>query len=136
MEREVRERFERIEALLRAGVERGNQMHAQFNERMERAEKRMERAEKRTERAEKRMELSEKRMEHAEQRMEHAEQRMEKFDRRLEAMRRLVEAGMKIVTRMGQRQQAMEEAIRDLAKSQKAFLDSLRKGGNGSRHAL
>jgi len=129
MEREVRERFERIEALLRAGVERGNQMHAQFNERMERAEKR-------TERAEKRMELSEKRMEHAEQRTEHAEQRMEKFDRRLEAMRRLVEAGMKIVTRMGQRQQAMEEAIRDLAKSQKAFLDSLRKGGNGSRHAL
>jgi hypothetical protein len=101
MEREVRERFERIEALLRAGVERGNQMHAQFNERMERAE-----------------------------------HRMEIFDRRLEAMRKLVEAGMKIVTRMGQRQQAMEEAIRDLAKSQKAFLDSLRKGGNGSRRAL
>jgi DNA-directed RNA polymerase sigma subunit (sigma70/sigma32) len=104
MEREVRERFERIEALLRAGVERGNQMHAQFNERMELSEKRLERA----------------------------EQRMEIFDRRLEAMRKLVEAGMKIVTRMGQRQQAMEEAIRDLAKSQKAFLDSLRKGGNGS----
>ena len=114
MEREVRERFERIEALLRAGVERDNQTHAQFKERME---------------------LSEKRLERAEQRMEHAEQRMEKFDRRLEAMRKLVEAGMKIVTRMGQRQQAMEEAIRDLAKSQKAFLDSLRKGGNGSRHA-
>jgi TPP-dependent 2-oxoacid decarboxylase len=106
MEREVRERFERIEALLRAGVERGNEMHAQFNERMKRAEKRME--------------LSDK--------------RMEIFDRRLEAMRKLVEAGMKIVTRMGQRQQAMEEAIRDLVKSQKAFLDSLRKGGNGSRH--
>jgi len=107
MEREVRERFERIEALLRAGAERGNQMHAQFNERMDRSEQRLERA----------------------------EQRMEVFDRRLEAMRKLVEAGMKIVTRMGQRQQAMEEAIRDLAKSQKAFLDSLRKGGNGSRHA-
>jgi MoaA/NifB/PqqE/SkfB family radical SAM enzyme len=67
--------------------------------------------------------------------MERAEQRMEVFDRRLEAMRKLVEAGMKIVTRMGQRQQAMEEAILDLAKSQKAFLDSLRKAGNGSRHA-
>ena len=92
MERGVRERFERIEALLRAGVERGNQMEARFNE------------------------------------------RREIFDRRLEAMRKLVEAGMKIVTRMGQRQHAMEEAIRDLAKSQKAFLDSLRKGGNGSRH--
>jgi hypothetical protein len=93
MERDVRERFERIEALLCAGVERGNQMEARFNE------------------------------------------RMEIFDRRLEAMRKLVEAGMKIVTRMGQRQHAMEEAIRDLAKSQKAFLDSLRKGGNGSTPA-
>jgi hypothetical protein len=112
MEREVRERFERMEALLRAGIERGNQMHAQFNERMERAEQRMERSEQRTERA---------------------EQRMEIFDRRLETMRKLVEAGMKIVMRMGQRQQEMEEAIRDLAKSQKAFLDSLRKAGNGSR---
>lgn len=98
MEREVRERFERIEALLRAGIERGNQVHAQFNERLERSE-----------------------------------QRLEIFDRRLEAMRKLVEAGMKIVMRMG-RQKAMEEAIRDMAKSQKAFLDSLRKGGNGSRH--
>jgi predicted secreted acid phosphatase len=105
MEREVRERFERMEALLRVGIERGNQMHAQFHERMERAEQRTERA----------------------------EQRMEIFDRRLEAMRKLVEAGMKIVMRMGQRQQEMEEAIRDLAKSQKAFLDSLRKAGNGSR---
>ena len=93
MEREVRERYERMEALLRAGVERGNQMEARFNE------------------------------------------RREIFDRRLEAMRKLVEAGMKIVTRIWQRQHAMEEAIRDLAKSQKAFLDSLRKGGNGSRHA-
>jgi hypothetical protein len=99
MERDVRERFERIEALLRAGVERGNQTHTQFNERMERAE-----------------------------------QRMEIFDRRLEAMRKLVEAGMKIVMRMGQRQRALEDTVRDLAKSQKAFLDSLRRGGNGSRH--
>jgi exonuclease VII small subunit len=129
MEREVRERYERMEALLRAGIERGNQMHAQFNERMDRAEKR---AQNRLERAEQRLELADKR---SEQRLERSEQRMEIFDRKLEAMRKLVEAGMKIVTRMGQRQQAMEEAIRDLAKSQKAFLDSLRKGGNGSRHA-
>src|SRR5580765_2468981 len=115
MEREVRERYERMEALLRAGIERGNQMHAQFNERMDRAEKR---AQNRLERAEQRLEHADKR---SEQRMERSEQRMEIFDRRLEAMRKLVEAGMKIVTRMGQRQQAMEEAIRDLAKSQKAF---------------
>jgi hypothetical protein len=92
MEREVRERFERIEALLRAGVERGNQMETRFNG------------------------------------------RVEIFDRRLEAMRKLVEAGMKFVMRMGQRQRALEDTVRDLAKSQKAFLDSLRRGGNGSRH--
>jgi len=28
MEREVRERYETLEALLRGGIERGNQMHA------------------------------------------------------------------------------------------------------------
>lgn len=66
--------------------------------------------------------------------MELADKRMDLFDRRLEATRKLVEAGMRIMMRMGQRQRAMEEAIRELAKSQKAFLDSLRKGGNGSRH--
>jgi DNA repair exonuclease SbcCD ATPase subunit len=112
MEREVRERFERMEALLHAGIERGNQMDAQFNERMDRAEKRME--------------LSERRL-------DRAEQRMEKFDLRLEATRKLVEAGMKIVVRMEERHRALEETVRELAKSQKAFLDSLRKGGNGSR---
>jgi hypothetical protein len=80
------------------------------------------------------MELADKRMDRSEQRLERAEQRMEIFDRRLETTRKLVEAGMKILTRMGQRQQTVEDAIRELAKSQKAFLDSLRRGGNGSRH--
>ena len=98
MERDVRERFERIEALLHAGAERGNQMEIRFNQRMERAE-----------------------------------QRMEKFDLRLEATRKLVEAGMKIVVRIEDRHLALEETVRELAKSQKAFLDSLRKSGNGSR---
>ena len=119
MEREVRERFERIEALLHAMAECGNQMEIRFNQRMEGAELRMERAEQR--------------MERADQRMERAEQRMEKFDLRLEATRKLVEAGMKIVVRIEDRHLALEETVRELAKSQKAFLDSLRKGGNGSR---
>ena len=56
-------------------------------------------------------------------------ERREIFDRRLEAMRKLVEAGMKIVTRMGQRQQALEDVVRDLAKSQKAFLTPCEKAG-------
>jgi DNA repair exonuclease SbcCD ATPase subunit len=134
MEREVRERYERMEALLRAGIERGNQMDARFNERMDRAEKRMELADKRMDRVDKRMDRAEQRMDRSEQRLERAEHRTEIFDCRLETTRKLVEAGMKIMVRMGQRQQAVEDAIRELTKSQKAFLDSLRKGGNGSRH--
>ena len=53
------------------------------------------------------------------QRMDRAEERSEKFDRQLQATRKLVETGMKVVVRMDQRH--------------KAFLDSLKKGGNGSR---
>lgn len=128
MEREVEERYERMEALLRAGIERGNEMEKRFQERMEKAD-----------------EKAERRYQEAMQRMDRSEQRMKVFDRRLEATRRLVEAGMKIVAGIGRRQRATEEALRELAvshkdlkqtlhelaKSQKAFLDSLRRGGNG-----
>ena len=127
MEPEARAEFDEIWSLLHAMAERENQMEIRFNRRMERAEQRMERAERR--------------MERADQRMERADQRMEKFDRRLEATRKLVEAGMKLLLQLGQRQKAMEsgmeefrQSIRELNKSQKAFLDSLRKGGNGFRH--
>ena len=120
MEPEARAEFDEIWPLLHAMAERENQMEIRFNRRMERAEQRMERAERR---------------------MERADQRMEKFDRRLEATRKLVEAGMKLLLQLGQRQKAMEsgmeefrQSIRELNKSQKAFLDSLRKGGNGFRH--
>src|SRR5690348_5546497 len=114
MEREVRERFERIESLLHAMAERENQLEIRFNHRMDRAEQRMDRAE---------------------QRMDRAEQRMEKSDRRLEATRKLVEAGIKLVIHMGQRQKATEAELKQLAKSQKAFIDALRRGGNGSGRA-
>jgi chromosome segregation ATPase len=137
MEREVEERFEWIEASMRAAAERADRA----DERMDRAEKRADRADERMDRAEKRADRAEKRMEKFDQRMDRAELWMEKFDRRLEATRKLVEAGMKIVVRMEQRQKHMEirmdqltVTVRDLAKLQKAFLDSMRKGGNGSRH--
>ena len=114
MEPEVRERFERIEALLHAMVERGNQMEIRFNRRAEQAEQRMDRA----------------------------EQRMLKFDLRLEATRKLVQAGVKLVIQIGERQKETDvklkeltDSVRELSKTQKAFLESLRKGRNGSRHA-
>jgi hypothetical protein len=57
-----------------------------------------------------------------------AMERMKKFDQQLQAMRKLVEAGMKIVSRLA-------ADTRELKRSQKAFLDSLRNSGNGRRHA-
>ena len=119
MEREIEERFERMESLLHAGFVRGNEMEARFNRRMEKAEQRMDRAE---------------------QRMDRAEQRMDKFDRRLEAMGKLMHTGMKMLVRLEERQkatdaklEALTTEVRELAKSQKLFLDSLRRGGNGSQ---
>ncbi len=128
MEPEVRERFERIEALLHAMAERENQMEIRYNQRMGRMDRRHEEAMRR--------------MDRADQRMEKFDQRMEKFDQRLEVTRKLVEAGIKMVAGMRQRQKESDAkheqltlAVRELAKSQKAFLDSLKRGGNGSRHA-
>jgi predicted nucleic acid-binding Zn-ribbon protein len=121
---EVEARFARIEALLHAGVERGNQMEIRFNRRMDRAEKRMERAEQRMEKFDQRTEKFEQRMEKFEQRMEKFELVMEKFDRRLEATRKVVETGMRLMVRLN-------VTVNKLAESQKAMMDSLRTGGNG-----
>jgi hypothetical protein len=62
------------------------------------------------------------------ERMDRAEKRMEKFDEQIQATRKLVEAGIKIVSRLA-------ADTRELKRSQKAFLDSLRNAGNGRRHA-
>jgi hypothetical protein len=102
MEPEVR--FAQIEALLHAMAERENQMEIRFNHRTDAWESRMQAWEKR---------------------MERSEQRMDKFDLRLEATRRLIEAGMRILLDLGKRHAELE-------KSQKAFLDSLRRAGNGN----
>lgn len=122
---EPEERFAQIESLLHAMAERENQIEIRFNRRMEKAERRMDEAD---ERAERRHIL-------AGQRYVLAEQRMEKFDKRLEATRKLVEGGMKIVLRMDSQLASLTESVKELQKSQKAFLDSLRKGGNGSKRA-
>jgi len=121
MESAVEKRFERIESLLDAMAERENQMELRFNRRMDRAEQRMDRAE---------------------QRMDRADERMEKFDRRLEATRKLVEAGMKMVLQIGQQQKQIgqqqkvnEIELRRLERSVESFVNSMKRGGNGSQHS-
>ena len=114
MEPEVAARFEKIEAILHEMAVRGRA-----------AERRMDRSEKRMEKFDHRMEAAEKRMEAAEKRSEAADRRMDKFEHQLQTTRKLVEAGVKIVLQLG-------KSHRELEKSQKAFLDSLRKGGNGN----
>ncbi len=78
VEREVRQRFERIEAILEAIARR----------------------------------------------QEHADRRQDRFDKQLQATAKLVAEGIKIV-------RTLARDTRELKRSQKAFLDSLRHGGNG-----
>ena len=118
MDPEIREGFDEIRSLLHAGVEWGNQMELRFNRRMDRAE----------------------------QRAAHADERMDKFDRQLQATRKLVQQGRKIVVRMGEHQRVMVARqaltaqvaeltvlVRDLTKTQRAFMLSLCKSGNRSK---
>lgn len=124
---------ERTEVAHREAIARAELAEKRSEADHQKAIARAELAEKRAEadhqKAIKRAELAEKRSEadhqKAMKRVEAAEKRMEKFDQRLEATRRLVEAGMKIVVRLDRRQG-------DLEKTQKAFMDWLRKGGNGN----
>jgi len=103
-------------------------VRAEFDEMREAhrlAMERMDRAEKRMDRHDRKMEALDAAWR---ERMDRADQRMEKFDQQLQAMRKLVEAGMKIVSQLA-------ADTRELKRSQKAFLDSLRNSGNGRRHA-
>ena len=113
--------------------------HRRAMERMDRAEKRMDRAEKRMDEADKRMDRHDRkmaaldavwreRMDKADQRADRADQRMDKFDHQLQITAKLVREGIKFV-------RALAADTRELKRSQKAFLDSLRIGGNGRGHA-
>lgn len=137
MEREIQSKFDEVWAILERTAQRGEQLEARFNRRMEAAERRMDRADKRMDRADKRMDAAEKRMDAAEKRMDGAEKRMdgaekrgELADKRIEATRKLVEAGMKIVMRNS-------AEIKVITKRMDAFLRSARNGHNGGNgHGL
>src|SRR5271163_4568118 len=109
-------RIEAIWSILHGMAEREYQMEIRFNQDIERCNRRIEQEEAKRK-----------------QRMEEADRRMDKFDRRLDAIQKLVQHGMKLLVKMESRQKQadeetaqMKQAIRDLAKSQKAFMDSLR----------
>jgi methyl-accepting chemotaxis protein len=107
MDREVQAEFDEMRDAHRRAMERMDKADARAAENHRRAMERMDRAEKRAA-------LTDK--------------RMEKFDQQLQAMRKLVEAGIKIVSQLA-------ADARELKRSQKAFLDSLRHAGNGRRQA-
>lgn len=85
VETEVRERFERIEAILEAVAKRQDRFDKQ---------------------------------------LQAAAARQDRFDKQLQATAKLVAEGIKIV-------RTLARDTRELKRSQKAFLDSLRHGGNG-----
>jgi chromosome segregation ATPase len=131
---EPEQEYAEIRALLRAMSERQNETEIWFKERTKESERRMEQSERRMGRLEERAEESERRMDRfdrqmaaAEKRAKAADARMDKFEKQLQRTRALVEAGMKIVVDLAKSQ-------RELAKSQKAFMDSLRKGNGNGRH--
>lgn len=104
------------------------EVQAEFDEMREAHRRAMERMDKADARAAENHRRAMERMDRAEKRAALADKRMEKFDQQLQAMRKLVEAGIKIVSQLA-------ADTRELKRSQKAFLDSLRHTGNGRRHA-
>jgi|KBSSwiStaDraftv2_1062776.scaffolds.fasta_scaffold603368_2 hypothetical protein len=144
MEPEASKQFREIWTSIQQNEERGKQMELRFIRRMEAAERRAEADEQkfkaRMEAWEKREEAAKRRIAAAERKSDEdhkkAMERMDKFDVQLQATRKLVEAGMRIVINLGAEVRELKKVQQELAKSQKAFLDSLRRGnGNGRRHA-
>ena len=90
------------------------------------------RAMERIEKAEKRMDRHERKMAALDaawrERMDKADQRADRLDQQLQVTAKLVREGIKFV-------RGLAADTRELKRSQKAFLDSLRIGGNGRGHA-
>jgi hypothetical protein len=67
-----------------------------------------------------------------------AERRMDKFDKRLDGISKLIKQGMRILAQTAEAQKRTDIALAELAQAQKetprslkAFIKSLRRGGNG-----
>jgi hypothetical protein len=117
MDAEVRREFDEIRAILRAIAER----QAAADVRMNRSDARMTDWVTRMDRAEKRMDRADARMD----RMEAHERQMDaRFEKRMQGFEKLVQIGMREIVKLGRAQQRTENSLR-------AFMDSLRRGGNG-----
>ena len=106
METEVRQRFERIEAIL------------------ESIARRQDRADRRHDKFDRHLQAVAGRQDKFDRHIEAIAARQDKFDRQLQATAKLVAEGVRIV-------RTLARDTRELQRSQKAFLDSLRHGGNG-----
>jgi hypothetical protein len=114
MEADVRQEFDEIKAILKAVAK----SQAAADARMDRADARMDRAEIRMDRLDARMDRSD-----------------ERFDKRMRGFEKLVRIGMAELRRFEKETDRKIDALADAQQrteaSLKAFLDSLRKGGNG-----
>ncbi len=128
MEPAVRQRFEKIEAILRDVAEG----HAAALVRMAQAETRMDRAEARMDRAELRMDRMEARMDRNHQRIG---KRMHGFENLVRMgfaeLRRVEKVQQQKWAGIDQKIDALVDAQLRTEASLKTLLDSLRKGGNG-----
>jgi division protein CdvB (Snf7/Vps24/ESCRT-III family) len=109
---------------------------------MERAEVRMDRADARMDRADTRMDRAQIRMDRAEARMDHADARslqMEaRFEKRMRGFETLAKIGMKEIAELRRLSRENEYKLNALIASHertevtlRAFMETLRKGGNG-----
>ncbi len=72
------------------------------------------------------------------ERIDRAEQRLDKHDREIAAIKTLLKQGMRLLVEVQQSQKEIQQTVKELAEAQKntdaslqAFIDSLKRGGNG-----
>jgi hypothetical protein len=139
MEAEVRRELDEIRAILRVVAERQAASEKRADARMEKADARMDRADARMDRAEARMDRAEARMDRFDARAREADARAREADARFEKrMKDFERIGMKEILELRRLHRDSEHKLNALIDSQqrteaalRAFMDSLRRGGNG-----
>jgi hypothetical protein len=132
MEAEVRQELDEIRAILRVVAER----QAASEKRMDRAEARMDKADARMDRAEARMDRADARAREAAREADaRARESDARFEKRMKDFERI---GMKEILELRRLHRESEHKLNALIDSQqrteaalRAFMDSLRRGGNG-----
>jgi response regulator of citrate/malate metabolism len=113
VEAEVRERFQRIEAILES-----------IARRQDRFDKQLQATAAHQDWFDKQLQASAARQDRVDKQLQASTARHDRIDRQLHATAKLVAEGIKIV-------RTLARDTRELKRSQQAFLDSLRHGGNG-----